>query len=273
MSGGPSTRLLDLLAPLLTSPRDTAILTDFDGTLATIADDPATVSPLTGAVEVLARLAVAFGRVAVVSGRPVSFLIDRLGAASDVVFVGLYGLERSVAGTVVAESAAEPWRSTVELVTDRLTAMAPDGTWIEGKGLTVTAHWRTAPTRGSELLAAVEAEAERTGLIPHLGRMNVELRPPVAVDKGSAVTGLVQGRRAACYLGDDLGDIPAFAALDRWAALDGNTALTVAAVDAETSDLVANAANVTVEGPLGALGVLRWLADASDGQASGSPGA
>jgi trehalose 6-phosphate phosphatase len=41
----------------------------------------------------------------------------------------------------------------------------------------------------------------------------VELKPPVDWDKGAAVRAALPGLAGAWYFGDDLGDIPAFAAL------------------------------------------------------------
>jgi trehalose 6-phosphate phosphatase len=265
---GPTTVLdpsiVAALAPLVAEPRATAVLTDFDGTLAPIVADPATVRPLPGAAETLARLVRSFGLVAVVSGRPVAFLVDRLGpAAGAVSLVGLYGLERRVGGAVAVLPDAEPWRRVVAGVVGRLERTVPAGVWVEPKGLTVTVHWRAAPDRAPEAESLVAAEVATTGLLPHPGRMSVELRPPIDVDKGSAVTGLAEGFRSACFLGDDLGDLPAFAALDRLSS-EGVATVAVAAVDGESSPEVAAAADLVVDGPGGALAVLRWLADAAD---------
>ena len=53
---------------------------------------------------------------------------------------------------------------------------------------------------------------------PLRGRMAVELRPPVPVDKGTTVAELVDAaRRSPVFAGDDAGDLPAFAALARLA--------------------------------------------------------
>ena len=46
-------------------------------------------------------------------------------------------------------------------------------------------------------------------------RMAVELRPPVAIDKGTAVDALIDGFAVGAFAGDDTGDLPAFAALRR----------------------------------------------------------
>lgn len=270
VGGGPlSPEVRRALEPLVTDPASTAVLSDFDGTLATIAPDPTTVRPLPGVAAALTGLARSFGRVAVVSGRPLSFLADRLvddgGAsvtASGVRLVGLYGLEASTPdGGVVTAPGVEAWRPVVAEVADRLERTVPDGVWVEPKGSAVTVHWRRAPDAADRATALASAEGHRTGLAAHPGRMSYELRPPLPVDKGSVVETLTEGFGAACYLGDDLGDLPAFAALSRLADRRGLRAVTVAAVDDESPPEVLAAADVAVEGPAGALAVLRWLAD------------
>jgi trehalose 6-phosphate phosphatase len=255
------------LAPLLARPASTAVLTDFDGTLSPVVIDPSEARPLDGTAEVLARLARHFGVVAVVSGRPVSYLQEQLAlpAPSDprhrVRLVGLYGLERSAGdGRVVVEPAAAAWREVVAAAAARLRQRAPVGVLVEPKDLAVTVHWRRAPQAEGWVIATVAAEAERSGLRAHPARKSAELRPPLDVDKGSVVRGLAASCSAACYLGDDFGDLPAFAAL---AALgnEGVRTLSIAAVDEESDPRVAAAADAVVAGPRGALGVLGWLAE------------
>ena len=51
--------------------------------------------------------------------------------------------------------------------------------------------------------------------------MSVELHPPVAVDKGTVLAELASGLAAACFIGDDAGDLPAFDALDELAEAGG----------------------------------------------------
>ena len=205
-------------------------MSDFDGTLSPIVADPAEARPLGGVAELLARLARRFGVVAVVSGRPVSFLIDRLtptghgpsddgagpgGIPAGVRLVGLYGLEWSdEAGAIVRGAGRGAVAVGGRRVSwPRLVSAAPAGVEVEGKGLAVTVHWRQAPEAEPWVTEAVASESARTGLRAHPGRMSIELRPAIDVDKGSVIRRLVQGCSAACYLGDDLGDLPAFAAL------------------------------------------------------------
>jgi trehalose 6-phosphate phosphatase len=247
------------------------VVTDFDGTLAPIVEDPAMARPLPGTAALLARLALRFGVVAVVSGRPVSFLVEqlvtagpsgRVPGAEGVQLVGLYGLESAApGGGVVVEPAAAPWRAVVARVAGRLRADAPAGVGVESKDLAVTVHWRRAPSSAGWAADRVAAEAGRSGLVAHEGRFSLELRPPLAVDKGTVLRRLTGSCTAACYLGDDLGDLPAFAELSDWAAADGRDGVAVAVVDEETAPEVAALADLTVTGPEAAAQLLAWLAD------------
>ncbi len=72
---------------------------------------------------------------------------------------------------------------------------------------------------------------------------------------------------AVAVFGDDIGDLPAFAAVGELSSAGGRalTAVRVAAVDSESPPEVAEQADVTVPGAAGAVGLLRVLADAAAG--------
>ena len=256
--------VVSAVAPLTRDPGSTAIVTDFDGTLAPIVDDPAGARLLDGAAEAMVRLASRFAVVAVVSGRPVAFLSEMLAlpeslgesgserpvaAVGGVRLVGLYGLEWWHGDGVVVEPGAESWRPVVSAAAGRLAAGAPDG----------------AAEASSWAHAAVAAEVESTGLRSHPGRRSLELRPPLEVDKGSVLRRLVAGCTAACYLGDDLGDLPAYAALADLSREQGMDTLAVAVADDESAPEVVAAADLVLDGPQQALRVLEWLAGAAEG--------
>jgi trehalose 6-phosphate phosphatase len=84
----------------------------------------------------------------------------------------------------------------------------------------------------------------------------------LAIDKGSVVRSLLRGCTAACYFGDDLGDLPAFAALAEATAEDGTATVAVAVADDESPPEVLEAADVVLRGPGQALAALEWLARA-----------
>ena len=256
MTGPPDVR--SLLAPLRARPEDAAVLTDFDGTLAPIVDQPAAARPLPGVAETLASLGARYARVAVISGRPAGFLREHLGpAGGQVVLSGLYGLEWAQgAGPIHVDVEAERWRDTVEQAATAATRAVPPGATVERKGLSVTLHWRVAREAEPWAMEWARDTAQRTGLVVHPGRMSAELRPPVEADKGSVVARLVDGVSAATFLGDDVGDLPAFAALDR----PGLYPARIAVSSSEMAPALAEAADVVVSGPEAALAVLRWLA-------------
>ncbi len=250
-----------VLRPLCEHPADAALFVDFDGTLAPIVDDPAAARSLDGATEVLAALARRFGLVAVVSGRPVAFLLKALDHPHGVAMAGLYGMEAaSPGGAVETRPDAAAWRPVVDEVTRLAQAEAAPGAEVEPKGLTVTLHWRRHPAAEGWSRSFCERATARTGLVVQPGRMALELRPPVAGDKGTVVRALARGHAAVACFGDDLGDLPAFAALAELAGT-GVAVARVAVVDAESPPEVALAADLVVEGPEGALDLLARLAE------------
>lgn len=249
-------RIESLLAPLRADPPGAVVLTDFDGTLAPIVADPTAARPVVGAVEVLADLADRYRTVAVVSGRPAGFLASLLPPTVQV--IGLYGLERVAGGELVDHPEAGRWRPVVEEAVAAALAELPGDVLVEPKGLSLTLHYRTAPAYERDVQRWATRREETDGLVVRPAKMSVELHPPIAVDKGTVVHELAAGARAVCFLGDDVGDLPAFAAV---AGLrdDGLHTASIAVRTGEAPPEVLAAGDVVVEGPDGALEVLRAL--------------
>jgi len=244
------------LEPWRADPTTSGVLLDFDGTLAPIVADPAAARPLEGVHEALTALVSRYRLVAVISGRPARFLADQLPVAH-LERWGSYGLERVVDGAVELTPDAQPWQAVVAAVAARARESGPPGVGVEDKGVSVTLHFRGAPEQSARVRAFAEREASSTGLIVHEARMSVELRPPLAVDKGSVVERLVSaaGVSKACFIGDDLGDVAAFRALDRLP-----VALRVAVRSDESPPELLAAADLIVDGPAGVRELLRSLA-------------
>ena len=255
-TAGDAARLPALLQPLADEPEHSALFLDFDGTLAAVVVDPVGARPLPGVPALLAELAVPFALVAVISGRPTAFLADVLGAPPGVELVGLYGLERALQGP-----AHDTWAAVIDEVVAEAMATAPEGVYVEPKGLTVTLHFRRAPEHKDWVVAFAERQHAARGLQVHPGRLERELRPAIDVDKGTVVRALVaehdeqhdgQPLRALAAFGDDVGDLPAFAALEALRDAEGpappRLVVRVAAVDTESPAAVAAAADLTVAG-------------------------
>lgn len=251
-----------LLEPFLSAPLDSGIITDFDGTLAPIVAHPEDAHAAPGAVELLHSLAGIYRLVAVVSGRPARFLVDHLGLRTrpgPLQAVGAYGLEWAAEGDVVQHPDVLRWCPIVEEAVHAAVAQAPDGVIVENKTLSLTIHVRTAPQHDGWARSFAEACASTSGLALHEARMSYELRPPLPIDKGSTILSLVDGLKAACFFGDDRGDLPAFDALDRLHADCGAAVLKVAVRSPEApAELIARA-DVVVDGPPGVVEVMRAL--------------
>ncbi|MBC9716541.1 trehalose-phosphatase [Streptomyces sp. TRM66268-LWL] len=262
----------DGLAALLARPGHAVIALDFDGTLAEIVPDPEQARAHPDAVPALAALAPRVASVAVVTGRPAGVAVRYGGFAGvpglqHLVVLGHYGAERwdAVSGTV---HAPEPHpgvaaaRAELPGFLDSLGIW--HGTWIEEKGRAVAVHTRRAedPAAAFEALRAPLARlAARHGLIVEPGRLVLELRPP-GMDKGVALAAYVREVGASCvlYAGDDLGDLPAFAAVEKLRS-EGLHGLLVCSGSGEVAEL-AERADVVVDGPGGVVGLLRGLAAA-----------
>ncbi len=250
----------DLLARLAANAGSAGVFSDFDGTLSPIVDDPASARPLPGAADVLGRLADHLGMVAVVSGRPGAFLAEHLGGRG-LTLRGLYGLEPVDAdGNVGGVADTDHWRAVVDGVAARADAELPPGVSVERKGLSATVHFRLHPECGDEARRWAEAAAADAGLLLHPARMSFELRPPLPHDKGLVVAELAEGLSHVCFLGDDLGDLEAFDALDHLEE-QGATTVRVAVASAESVPELLERADLVVDGPEGALDLLRELAD------------
>src|SRR5262245_573546 len=181
-----------MVAALVERPRQTAVLCDYDGSLSEIVERPEDAVPMPGAVEVLGGLVVRFGRVGVVSGRPVEFLAARL-PVQGLVYAGLYGMEHLDDGVRSLDPRVARFLDGVAAAADEAEARLP-GLLIERKaGASVTIHWRLDPDRAEEARAVARELARTHSLALLPTRMAIELRPPVAIDKGDAVRALVDG--------------------------------------------------------------------------------
>lgn len=232
-----------------------AVLTDFDGTLAPIVDDPPDARPAPGATETLLALAEVAPVVGVVSGRPVEFLVHHL-PDQRLHLAGVYGFERRDLGEVVDHPDAARWVEPVRAAAAALDRRLPDEVWVEAKRLSITLHYRRCPEHAERVRATAAEVAATHGLTTRPARKAVEMHPDQSPDKGAVVTELAAGCEAVCFVGDDVGDVSAFAALDRLEA-EGLATVRVAVASDESAPELVERADVVVDGPEGAVA---WLA-------------
>ncbi len=249
-----------LLAPLAADPGASAVVLDVDGTLAPIAPHPDAAAVPAASLALVVRLVDRFALVGCVSGRTPTE-VARLVPVPGVRIAGNHGLELLDGGAAVPAAGLESWLPTLAQAASALAPIAAAaGAWVEDKGATLAVHLREAPDP-ERARAALEAEAVpllgELGLRCRWGRMVLEARPPLDVDKGTAVAALVArvpAVRRVLYAGDDATDLDAFAVAD----------VAVAVRSPEAPPGLLDAAAIVVDGPDG---LARLLAELVGGQA------
>ena len=252
--------LVDALRPHLA---DALVATDFDGTLAPLVPDPQDSRPVDGTIESLTALAGCGAHIAVITGRDAQTVV-RLGsldAIPGVLVAGLYGLETWADGRLDTPDIPP----VIEQLRDRLPAIVAAGgdpdVWIEDKRLSLVVHARKADDPEAalaRLVRPVTALATELGLEAHPGADVLEIRLP-GYDKAGVITRLAADRAAVLYVGDDLGDLPAFAAIRRLRDA-GAIAYSVAVRSSGVPEL-AGVADVDVPDPAAVGGLFTALAN------------
>jgi trehalose 6-phosphate phosphatase len=201
--------------PLPAAGERWALFLDVDGTLLGFADRPEDVSVSPALRRLLGELHEALdGALALVSGRSTVDLAALFGSPPWAM-AGLHGLELRHADGSRRELATDaPELARLRREAQALAERLP-GVRLEDKGLAVALHSRRAPAQFQAMAAGAEALAE--GLVHYAlqpGDMVMEFKP-AGVDKGQAVSELLEREpfagRTPVYLGDDLTDEHAFA--------------------------------------------------------------
>jgi trehalose 6-phosphate phosphatase len=252
------------------STKPSALATDIDGTISAIAETPlqATVNPV--ARTALQILSERLDLVAVITGRTAEDAEKMLGLP-DVLYIGNHGLERSWHGETREHSAAventRAVQDALNLIEREIESHGlADGVLLENKRLTASVHYRLAPTReliSPELSSIVGAAASLHGLRMTEGRYVFELRPPIAINKGTALIDLIDDNsiKGIVFLGDDVTDVDAFRVV-REANINGIVqGLSIAVDSPETRSVVVDEADEIVVGVDGAVKLLSKLAE------------
>ncbi len=243
-------------AALLADPGRSLVALDYDGTLAPVVDRPSAAVPVAGAAGVLRALAAAVGQVALVTGRPADVVVALSGFAAvpGLVVMGQYGLQRWEGGVLEQEPPSPALERARALVPPLL--VAEPGAWLEDKGHSLVVHVRLAPDPAAAL-ARLRPLVGVPGLEVHPGRHVLELRPP-GFDKGRVLREIGRDRAAVLFAGDDVGDLPAFAAVEQLRA-QGTPGLTVCSDSTESPQELRLRADLVVPGPAGVLALLEEL--------------
>jgi trehalose 6-phosphate phosphatase len=247
---------------LRADPASAVVALDYDGTLAPVVERPADAVAAPGAVAALRALAPRVRTLALVTGRPADVVValGGLGGVPGLVVLGQYGAQRWADGAVTSP---EPLPGVDVLRRELPALLAAEGAELEDKGLALVVHTRPSPDPAGaldRLTAPVTGLAEAAGLEVHAGRLVLELRPP-GFDKRGALLSLCDPRPSAVlFAGDDVGDLPAFDAVDELRA-QGVAGVTVCSASDEGPAELRERADVVVDGPAGVVALLGRLLD------------
>jgi trehalose 6-phosphate phosphatase len=263
----PAATLVEALEPIRADPDRSAILLDIDGTLAPIVRHAADAHVPEATRALLIEIAKRYGVVGCVSGRRAA-TARQIVAIGTLAYVGNHGGEllrpRSTRPEVDPELAE--WASRVRAFAS--SALTPEYQRLrvraEDKDTIVAFHWRGAPDEGAAEVAVREiaTSAQEEGLVVHWGRKVLEVRPPVALNKGLGIATLLRGTSAtaALYVGDDTTDLDAFRGLRELVQAGRlECALCVAVDSDEAPPELAREADLTLEGTQGVRELLEAL--------------
>ncbi len=206
------------VAARLLRARPAALITDIDGTLSPIVSSPEAAIVLPQSRDALRKLSHLLDVVAVISGRTVEDA-RRMVGLDELLYIGNHGQERWDRRTGYRNEAAAfagELRELREKLERELATI--EGARIEDKATILSVHYRNAPepeAARERIVKALNRDVASDRYSLSEGKMVVEVRPNLPLDKGSVVKSLVAVHRlkSVVFLGDDRTDIDAMAAL------------------------------------------------------------
>lgn len=212
---------LDAAVARIATAERLLVALDFDGTLAPLVDRPEDARATNRARSAIERLAASDDtRVAIVSGRALESLREVADPPHGTLLSGSHGVELQLDTGGVTIDLRDAELAALERLTRILEEVASgaEGAWVEWKPAGQALHTRrVAANVAADLQRVARERVERE--IPELslksgkGVLEFSVRPS---DKGEALTRLRQhaGASAVFYVGDDVTDEDAFAALE-----------------------------------------------------------
>jgi trehalose 6-phosphate phosphatase len=269
----PAATLVEALEPLRSDPTHTAVLLDIDGTLAPIVRHAADAHVPEATRTLLIEISRRYRLVGCVSGRRAA-TARQIVSIGSIAYVGNHGGELLRPGATRPEIDPDATAWSERVGEFALRAYTPEvqraRVRSEDKEAIAAFHWRGAPDEehAAELVCDIAKHAQDEGFAIHWGRKVLEVRPPVALDKGLGVTALLQSATdgngvalaGALYVGDDSTDLDAFRALRTL--VDAGTlgfSLCVAVGSEETPPELAEQADLIIDGQSGVRGLLEAL--------------
>ena len=222
MHDSVTTSLLDTFLQQLRTAPSSALLLDYDGTLAPFHIDRNRAIPYPGVISILEKIVQsARTKVIIISGRPIIELRALLAPMINLEMWGTHGLERQL---------SDGCYSCVQINEEDAASLKNAEAWIVAAGLLsraeiklggIAIHWRGLPPAEAKSVQSLTldgwtkvAEQSRLKLLQFEAGLELRVSHP---DKGDAVRSILadlEPRAPVAFLGDDPTDEDAFRVLD-----------------------------------------------------------
>ncbi|MFC1905917.1 trehalose-phosphatase [Chloroflexota bacterium] len=248
----------------LLKSRPFGLVTDVDGTISRIAPTPDEAVVSSMCRRYLEALVDKLDLIAVISGRSLREVMGMVGVEG-LVYVGNHGLDIWNKSIPEMWSGSEQYVDTIAMALSAIKGMASiEGLYIENKGPTASIHYRNSPDTEAArdvILAAAKSLTKEYNLKVTEGRMVVELRPNIDVNKGSALESLIHkySLSTVLFLGDDLTDVDAFESLHN----SGVNGFAIVVGSEEAVPQLYSKADFVIHGVGEVERFLAWLVDAT----------
>lgn len=240
------------------------LICDFDGTLSPIVQDRERAQLAPGNRELLRQLQKHLRLVALVSGRAVADLSARVGL-SGLIYIGNHGLERLIDNQIVYPPEVAAYRPAIKTALDAI--RLEKEMVLEDKNVTISIHYRQAADQ--EAIQTIyspilQSLADEHGLHFSQGRMVFELRPPLEINKGTALASLVTqyGLDGLVFIGDDTTDADAMRTARQLREQQTCYSVNLAVESEEMPAILHDYADAFVAGTSGVTAFLAWFLDA-----------
>jgi trehalose 6-phosphate phosphatase len=270
MSDALPTDPFELTCAIL-SHHPSAVVCDIDGTLSPIAPTPQEAVLAPGAREALEQLARSVDLVAAVTGRSATDAAVMVGVP-EMLIVGNHGLEWMERGERTVHPVALETAPRLEATLAEIGARAAaddrlHGVIVENKQLSGSVHYRLTPEPDIShdiILAWAKELALAHDLRVTEGRMVIELRPPIDVNKGAALRRLIEerGLMGMVFFGDDVTDMDGFRELTHLRDTRNFAGASIAVADPEARPEVVAAADAVLPGVEACVALLNDVAKA-----------
>ena len=230
-------------------PAEVLLVTDFDGTLADIVQDPSGARACPEALVALQELVSLLADVVVLSSRPLAQL-ESLVPISGVRLIGDSGLALP---RHALREALDRFNADASKILERI-----PGAWLEVKPASTAIHFRNTDLTGEQMLALLQPLLDGAHLSGALGRKVIEVHAPKA-GKGTALAALIPSEDpgAVVCFGDDENDRSMFEyvcnlEIPHWC---------VGVWSPEAPQGLFDRCDVVVQGPAGATAVLEEIVE------------